>query len=416
VHVCLDLPGYCSIRSQNAIASGVMAIWHMRGLGCALALVLLTGCASPGPPQAPSLKLPEVVSGLTASRVGNVVRLVWTTPTRTTDKMLIDGPVVAEICRETSGASSTSVRINPNAAHLPCSPVLLRMNVKPGASEVVDTLPTELTLAPARLLAYRVQLRNTAGRTAGASAAVFAASGPAPMVIEGLRARATKMGTLVQWNPAAGTTESVELDRTLVQPPNATTSATTVDTSATHKSLLPGAANEPIEMRLRVGDAASNTLDAGGTLDRTAQIGHVYRYTAQRVRTVVLSGQTLELRSAVSEVVTVEIKDVFPPEAPTGLVSIPGFANDATQKPAIDLSWQPNLEPRIAGYKIYRHILDGQANSAWKQLDSELVPVAAYRDQTVLAGIKYGYQVTAVDTAGNESARSDEVVEIAPEP
>ena len=48
---------------------------------------------------------------------------------------------------------------------------------------------------------------------------------------------------------------------------------------------------------MRVGDAASSLADAGGTVDRTAQIGHSYRYTAQRVRSVELAGQKLEVRS-----------------------------------------------------------------------------------------------------------------------
>ena len=414
MHGCLGLLGYCSICPRNAIASGVMGIWHMRGLGSALALVLLSGCASPGPPQAPSLKLPEVVTGLTASRVGNEVQLHWITPTRTTDKLLIAGPVEAEICRETGGAISTSARVDQNAVHVPCSPVLLRVPVKPGASDAVDALPVELTTAPARLLAYRVQLRNGAGRTAGASAAVFAASGPAPMAIEELRARATKAGAVVEWKAAAGEAETVELDRTIMQPATASTTATSA--ASTRKVDLLGAVKEPTELRLRVGDAASSAVNAGGTVGRTAQIGHAYRYTAQRVHSLELGGQTLELRSAVSADVPVEMKDIFPPEAPVGLVSAPGFASDSTQKPAIDLSWEPNMEPHVAGYRVYRHDLGGEAASAWKPLDSELVPVAAYSDLTVMAGYKYGYRVTAVDSAGNESARSDEVVETAPGP
>ena len=191
-------------------------------LGAAITLILLSGCASPGPPQPPSLKLPEIVTGLTASRVGNEVRLQWTTPTRTTDKMLIVGPIVAEICRETpSSVPSATVKAGQNSAPserknavtAPCSPVVLRVQVKPGASEAVDPLPAELTSAPARLLAYRVQLRNAAGRTAGASAAVFAASGPAPQAVAQLSGRETKAGVVLKWKAAAGEAETVELDR-----------------------------------------------------------------------------------------------------------------------------------------------------------------------------------------------------------
>jgi hypothetical protein len=417
--------------------------------GVALALALLSGCASPGPPLPPSLKLPEVVTGLTAGRVGDEVRLHWTTPSRTTDKLLIAGPIEAEICRENlaaapttavKGGQSAAPGARENAVTAPCSPVVLRKRVTPGASEAVDALPASLTTAPARLFAYRVQLRNAAGRTAGASPAVFAASGPAPQAVEDLRGKATKAGVVLEWRPEAqetgnreqGTegTESIELDRTILQPATANTTTTTASNSMAttaglgpeRKGGLPAVAKEPSESRFREGGAA----DEGGTIDSTAQIGHVYRYTAQRVRTVVLGGERLELRSVPSVEVTVEMKDVFPPEAPVGLVAVPGFAGgpsvgqsagqagERAQRPAIDLSWEPDLEPRVAGYRVYRRDLDGDAASVWKQLGPELVPIVAYRDLSVVAGRRYAYRVTAVSEAGNESAPSREVVETAP--
>ena len=331
----------CARRSFEAFA-----------LGTALALALLSGCASPGPPLPPSLKLPEVVSGLTASRVGDEVRLHWTTPSRTTDKLLIAGPIEAEICRENLAAAAPATAVKggqsaapgarENAATAPCFPVVLRKRVAPGASEAVDALPAELTAAPARLLAYRVQLRNAAGRTAGASAAVFAASGPAPQAVEELRGKATKAGVVLEWRPEAQGTgsreqgtegaESIELDRTILQPATANTTTTTASNSmattaglgSERKGGLPGVAKEPSELRFRAGGGLG---DAGGTIDSTAQIGHAYRYTAQRVRTVVLGGQRLEVRSVPSVEVTVEMKDVFPPEAPAGLVAVPGLAS-----------------------------------------------------------------------------------------
>jgi hypothetical protein len=411
--------------------------------GAALGLALLNGCASPGPPQPPSLKLPEVVSGLTASRVGDEVRLRWTTPSRTTDKLLIAGPIEAEICRETLAAvaPTTAAKAGQNASlgsapsarksavTAPCSPVVLRERVTPGVSEALDTLPAELTAQPAQLLAYRVQLRNAAGRTAGATPAVFASSGPAPHAVEELRGRATKAGVVLEWRPEAGGTEAVELDRIILQPPTATTAATSsatttkADSGAAHKGGLPGAAKEPLESRFRAGTAGPSAVDAGGTVDRTAQIDHSYRYTAERVRSVELGGLRLEVRSVASAEIPVEMKDVFPPEAPLGLVAVPGFAGAAevqvgeqAQRAAIDLSWEPNLEPRVAGYRVYRRDLDGEATAIWRRLNSEPVTMAAYRDLSVVAGRRYAYRVTAVDATGNESARSDEVVETAPAP
>ncbi len=195
--------------------------------------------------------------------------------------------------------------------------------------------------------------------------------------------------------------------------------------------MLPGAAKGPPEVRLRVGAVGSSAADAGGTIDRTAQIGNAYRYTAQRVRIVVADGQRLELRSEPSAAVAVAMLDVFPPEAPVDLVAVPSFAGGPStgestahgaeqpapqgQLPAIDLSWEPDMEPRVVGYRVYRRDMDGRAAGAWRLLDPQPLPVAAYRDLAVVAAHSYAYRVTAVDAAGNESAPSSEVEEAAPQ-
>jgi len=485
MRICHDRPGGAVAGAAETVAAAVLAA--AVALAAAAALLPLAGCASPGPPLPPSLKLPEAVSGLVASRVGDEVRLRWTTPSRTTDRLLIVGPVVAEICRETPGAAgSASATPAAGAGQLgqvgqapptpqrgglesgktvvapPCAPVLLRLQVTPGASGAADRLPASLTAGPRRLLAYRVQLRNAAGRTAGPSGAVYAVSGPSPGLVEDLRGRATKTGVVLEWRAeAAGLgasremngAEAVELDRTTAgtvaveaaaavgaTAAVATAGATAAGPAPVHKGGLPGSAKEPAESRFRVGAAAASSAeagpngaaahaeagDAGGTIDRTAQMGHTYRYTAQRVRTVVLGGQTLEVRSSPSAEITVAVGDVFPPEAPTGLVAVPGFAGEAAagqaasqagvqaQRPTIDLSWEPGMEPRIAGYRVYRRDLDGNARDEWRRLGSELAPAPAYRDLTVVAGRRYAYRVTAVDEAGNESGHSDEAVETAP--
>jgi hypothetical protein len=374
--------------------------------------VLLAGCASPGPPLPPSLKLPEIVTGLTATRVGDAVTLRWTTPSRTTDKLLITGSIMAEICRETPQLA-TARRSGQNAGKTAACSAVTRMQVTPGESEAVDTLPASLASAPARLLAYRVQLLNSAGRTAGPSPVAFAVSGPAPQPVQDLRGAATKGGAVLEWKAEDGGADAIELDRTAID-------ATAADSGSERKSGLPGATGlpggpkEPVESRFRAGAAvnAAGTV-AGGTVDRTARIGHTYRYLAYRVRTVVLGEQTLEVRSLPSSTVTVAMLDVFPPEIPAGLVAVPGFVGEQGEKPTIDLSWDPNMEPRIAGYKVYRRDLAG-ASDSWQRLGSELVPVAAYRDLAVVAGQKYAYRVTAVNEAGNESAPSGEAAETAP--
>jgi fibronectin type 3 domain-containing protein len=112
------------------------------------------------------------------------------------------------------------------------------------------------------------------------------------------------------------------------------------------------------------------------------------------------------------------VRDVFPPETPEGLVAVPGFAgaDNAARKPTIDLSWEPDTEPDLAGYRVYRRELDGTTPEVWRTLGAELVTVPAYRDLSVGSGQRYAYQVTAVSGAGNESGPSAEAVETAPAP
>jgi hypothetical protein len=362
--------------------------WDVRGGlaagAAALLLLLMGGCASPGPPLPPSLKLPEVVTDLAATRVGDEVKLRWTTPSRTTDGVGVQGTITAEICRGV--AANPAQRMGAQA----CSAVA-KVTVRPGASEWGELLGAGMRDGRPRTLAYRVELRNASGRTAGPSAAAFAVSGAAPPPVEGLHGTATKGGAMLEWKAEGAPGDVIELDRTLVE-------------AAFGEQEHKRAAKEPAEVKLRV------SRDPGGTMDRTAWIGESYRYVAQRVRTVDVGGRSLEARSAVSASVTVAMLDVFPPNAPTGLVAAPGFAGDG-QKPVIDLSWEPGLEARIAGYRVYRREGDG---GEWQRLGSELVAMPAYRDLAVEAGRRYRYRVTAVDAAGNESGASGEIGETAP--
>jgi len=387
------------------------------------------------PPLPPSLKLPEVVAAteLTAERVGDAVTVRWTTPTRTTDKLLIEGPIEAEICRETAvagrlavqtpgseqpaGAGGSAASGATSTMTAPCQPVVARVQVAPGAqSEVVDALPRELASGPARLLAYRVQLRNAAGRTAGASAAVFAAAGTAPGPLDRFHATAAKMGVVLQWTPQAGTNagESVELERLMVAPVAAAKDVAATGSSAGAGGLL-SPPKEPALVQLRAAaetGADAGGADLGGTVDRSVEIGHTYRYTAWRVRTVDVGGQALTLRGAPSTAGPVKVEDIFPPEAPSGLVAAPGFAGEGdAARPAIDLSWEPNMEAHIAGYRMYRRDADG---ATWQRISgAQLVTTAAYRDAVVTAGRSYAYRVTAVSDVGLESAPSQPVQETA---
>ncbi|MGY2067595.1 pectinesterase family protein, partial [Blastococcus sp. SYSU DS0619] len=94
--------------------------------------------------------------------------------------------------------------------------------------------------------------------------------------------------------------------------------------------------------------------------------------------------------------------DVTAPAAPAGLTATAG--TDATT-----LSWTASGEADVAGYRVYRATGDTVEATAANLLTTELLTTPGYTDGAVAPGVGYAYAVTAVDTAGNESAPSDPV-------
>ena len=66
---------------------------------------------------------------------------------------------------------------------------------------------------------------------------------------------------------------------------------------------------------------------------------------------------------------------------------------------SIELNWAASSEPDLSGYHVYRSANGG----AWTLVGAELAPT--FRDGTVQRGSTYVYEVSAFDTARNESPR-----------
>ena len=88
----------------------------------------------------------------------------------------------------------------------------------------------------------------------------------------------------------------------------------------------------------------------------------------------------------------------LPPAAPANL-------NATGADTAVDLDWDDNVEPDLAGYNIHRSLTSG---GPYAQINGLLVD-STYTDNGVINDITYFYVVTAVDSAGNESVDSAEV-------
>lgn len=124
-------------------------------------------------------------------------------------------------------------------------------------------------------------------------------------------------------------------------------------------------------------------------VDRSTVYGARYRY-------VILGLAGEARRSLPSAPVEFVPTDTFPPAIPSGLTAAAGPAS-------IDLSWARNTEDDFAGFRLFRAVGDGPFEPL-----PQLLLLPAFTDRDVRPGLRYRYTISALDTAGNESARSAE--------
>lgn len=361
---------------------------RLTAAGIAAALIIaLAGCGTPGAPQPPSLNLPDRVTDLSATRAGNHVSLTWTMPKRNTDKLPLKANVDVRICRQEEAGTCISAG---------------ELQLPPGASgSMTEDLPPALASGTPRALTYFVELRNHNARSAGMSNPAVVLAGEAPGPVTGLAAELRKQGILLHWTSGEDKAAAIRLHRRLLTPA----------APKPHGGLLTAPA-EPIEQNLIVEpmftSAPKHALDQGITL------GQAYEYRAQRVVRVAVNGANIELDGELSPPLRVEASDIFPPSIPIGLAAVAVAADPAANHEAsIDLSWQANTEPDVAGYEVYRR----EDQTPWQRISGDQPVVGpAFHDEHVLAGHTYRYGVSAVDKSGHESGRSEEATETVPAP
>jgi hypothetical protein len=361
----------------------------IRCLAAAVSLggaLVLTGCGLQAAPEPPSLDLPNPVVDLHAVRTGDQVTLTWTMPRRTTDKLLLKDNLAVSICRKDADAACAPA----GSLELPPG--------KPGT--FTEALPPALASGSPRLLTYYVELKNHKHRSAGPSNAAVVLAGQAPAPVSGLAATVVKSGVMLHWQAATETTPSaVRLERRLLSapPPKQNTG-----------ELLPPTQAPLVENLLVAADAQPAPPDRA--LDKTIQFGQLYQYRAQRVERVQSGDKMLELDGPFSAPVSVNAQDVFPPTVPSGLAAVAN-APAAGAPASIDLSWQPDSDPGLVGYAVYRR----EGTGEWQRISpAQPTPGPAFRDANVFPGHTYIYSVTAISQNGHASARSAETSESVP--
>jgi hypothetical protein len=154
----------------------------------------------------------------------------------------------------------------------------------------------------------------------------------------------------------------------------------------------PGKAPGELEVAVNTAPVTTTTYT-----DAPAYGDHEYRVAA-----VAATGPPL-VQSDLSAPAKATFRDLVPPPAPASITPL-------VEPNAVRLLWDPVEAPDLAGYRIYRMEGAGHETDIREvgviNLVKEPIKETTWLNKPVSLGLAFRYGVTAVDQAGNESART----------
>ena len=352
-------------------------------------LLLTAGCGAPGEPLPPTPPVPQAIADLTAKQAGDGVLLTFTMPGKSTLGERLQQVPAFEVLRGSVRPDGTPDPKSFRVVDTVPGTLVARYSQR-GQVQFIDPVsPADPQLRSGQPFVYRVRTLLSAKRPSSDSKDVTLHLYPVAERISSLDASVTEQGINLKW-PAPTRTSAGE--------PLSAVQEYHVYRGELDSTTASIAASDPLQAKWK-----SPLLQLGATSttdyrDSGFDYGKTYAYV---VRSVIGSpGGALE--SSESPLAILTPKDTFPPAAPQGIVAAiqPGATPGAV---AVELSWSINVEPDLAGYRVYRSEQEGARGAL---LTPDLLPSPAYRDNSVESGQRYWYTVTAVDRAGNESAPS----------
>ncbi|HEY6307861.1 MAG TPA: hypothetical protein VI488_15525 [Candidatus Angelobacter sp.] len=374
--------------------------WHKMMLGPIFG-VALAGVAAHGTHSPDSDHRSQLVRDLRATRNGNQVTLNWSQPRQVTDQQsLVGRPLVARVCRDISLAAPQPLSASTSSTMTRCVHLLQEVDPRKSpasrvrlqdknATEVtvrfIDRLPEDLAgSGPSQFARYAVELRDDRGRSAGFSNPAAVSLAPLRPA-EGLHSELDVRGVYLIWDSEIETQNSaLQFDYRIYRREK----------------------NHPKRVAVQYLRAVVHTRDGDrwSGVDTSVEWGKTYVYWVTPVTRVYSEKGRLvtEVEGDDSAPLQVITHDVFPPAVPERLLVLP---SQIRGKKFIDIVWGPNIEKDLAGYNIYRREEGGKPS----RINSTPITMLSFQDTDVAAGHNYFYSLSAVDTHGNESAKSSEI-------
>ena len=351
----------------------------------------------PGSRLAGSPQGSQLVRDLRAVRKGDKVTLTWSQPRDTDNPQFPGGHLtVARICRNISSSSSDSGLGCPH----PLRQINLENSVavvasaahgKPNAENtfrLIDVLSESQDDSNLLQFAiYKLEFRDDQGRSAGFSNPAVIPLAPV-LPPKGLHSELDVRGVYLIWEVEAESRLSLlRFDYRIYRHEKGSSKRLAVP-------YLRAVVHTPEGERW-------SGVDTGIEWEKT------YLYSVTPVTRVYSQEGLLiaEIEGEDSAPLEIITHDIFPPAVPERLLPVVGHIRGRT---FVDLLWAPNTEKDITGYNVYRR----EENSQPTRINSVPIPILSFQDINVLAGHEYLYCISAVDSHGNESARSPETAAV----
>jgi hypothetical protein len=443
---------------------------RLKAASIAVAVVVLASCGSKGPPLAPFVRVPAIVTTVTGQRVGSDVYLSFAVPSANVDGRQPADIAALEVYAVTSARPPATkeqrdvatliatVPVRPIVPELPVSangsappPIPLPPGVDRGSAAVVREALTPEVLAAVELPERQPRSEDTEKTTEDTESERFGPLvAPAPTqlprrhyFVVGVSPRGRKsdpstpisvpLDTVtsapgapkvdhtetqmsITWTPPADARTSTFLLPPPVKPlPKNASPSTVKPPPAPLPARSLGFSTEATMYHLY--DVSSNASPENPyAIVLPAPLTPAPVLVTEHVIPNVVFGveRCFEVRP-VDKVAEATVIGAASPR--TCITPIDRFAPATPRSLAviagsgsINLIWDANSERDIAGYLVLR----AEAPSdTLLPVTKEPIAAATYRDETVRPGVRYIYSVVAVDRAGNRSAESNRQEETA---